>query len=357
MKPFHRWKIYGRTIFETRKKMDPRFLNKVKMRRIIITCMLLLGLSTQVYPEILTYFPDMAKPTELRMDDRYIYISDQYSVFIYDLNTYKLVKKLCRKGEGPEEFKAHPKIAFAPGRLILFDNYKVILYSSDYKPVREMKLPSTSDRVNPVEDNFVLSTTKAIDNNEYIAFTLYNGKLEKIKELVLEPIDRGVSKFLITPWPFCRSHDDKIFIARPHKGFYIDVFDEYGKKLYHIQKEVEKIKAEEMHREAYKEEILYFLGRRLYEKAGAKGVYKKPMREFLPPIKRFWVIDNRIYVKTYDITDIKEKYVIMDLKGNILKTVFLPKTYREILTFRKDKFYYLQESEDDDGWVLHSEDL
>ena len=327
------------------------------MKKIVILCLAFFAIYTQVYPEILANFPDIAKPTVLRVDDQYIYISDQYSVIIYDINTFKIVKKLCGRGEGPEEFKAYPKIIFASGQLILHDNYKIILYSKDYKPVSEMKLPSTSDWVNPVEDNFVLSTMEVIDNNEYMAFTLYNGRLEKMKTLVMEPVDRDVSKYLITPWPQCRTLDDKIFIAQPHKGFYIDVFDEHGKKLYHIQKEMEKIKAGEIHREAYKEEILYFLGRRLYEKARDRGIYKKPMKEYLPPIKRFWVMDHKIYVKTYDITAVKEKYVIMNLKGNILKTVFLPKTYREILTFKNNRFYYLKESEDDDGWVLHSEVL
>ena len=120
---------------------------------------------------------------------------------------------------------------------------------------------------------------------------------------------------------------------------------------------MEQIKSEEKHRQAYKDEMLYFLGRGLYEKAGARGIYEKPMREFLPPIKRFWVTDNRLYVKTYDITSTKEKWLIMDVKGNILKTVFHPKTHREILTFGKDRFYYLRESEDGEGWALHAVNL
>jgi hypothetical protein len=38
------------------------------------------------------------------------------------------------------------------------------------------------------------------------------------------------------------------------------------------------------------------------------------------------------------------------------KTVFLPRTYRRILTFSKNKFYYLSDS-GEDGWALHEVDL
>jgi hypothetical protein len=201
-----------------------------------------------------------------------------------------------------------------------------------------------------------LKISKIIDKKEYTAFILYNSKLEEIKDLVIEPPDPGVYEFLITPWTVCRSWDDKAFISRPKKGFYIEVFNKNGEKLYQIEKNVEKIKSGEKHRNLYMEEILYFLGRRRFERARERGIFKKPMREFLPSIGNFWVLEDKIYVKTYDITETKQKYIIMDLKGNILKTVFLPKVYWEILTFSKNKFYYLEDREEE-GWVLQAVDL
>ena len=120
---------------------------------------------------------------------------------------------------------------------------------------------------------------------------------------------------------------------------------------------MEKIKSGEKHKRMRLEEILYFIGRKRFERFRARGTFKKPLSKFIPCINNFWVIDDRIYVRTHDITDTEEKYIIMDLKGAILKTVFLPRTYREILTFNQNKFYYLKESENDDGWTLHSVDL
>jgi len=42
----------------------------------------------------------MGKPYELRIDGGYMYITDQYSVLVYDIKTFKLVKRLGNKGEG-----------------------------------------------------------------------------------------------------------------------------------------------------------------------------------------------------------------------------------------------------------------
>ncbi len=314
-----------------------------------------LALFTKIYPEVLTTFSDIVKPIELRMDDRYIYISDQSSVFVYAVNTFKFVKKLCKKGEGPEEFRTHPRIAYTHDRLILCDAYKIIVYTRDFKLIKEIKVHSFTDRVNPIEDNFILTRFQVIDEKKCRVFSLHNGKLEKIKDLIIEPeIPRG---FLIYPWSRSRSRNDKVYIAQPQKGLYIDVFNKYGKKLYHIEKKTKEIKSSDKHKKMALEKMRYFVGRRRFEKARARGVFKKPLSKFIPYINNFWVVDDKIYIKTYDITGKEEKYIIMDIKGTILKTVFLPMTYMEILTFNKNKFYYLMESENDDGWVLHSVDL
>lgn len=332
-------------------------LNGDKMKKTMILCITFLALFIQVYPELLTTFPDMVTPIELRMDNCYIYISDQYSVFVYKKKTFKLVKKLCNKGEGPEEFRTHPGIAFAGERLILYDSYKIIIYSRDFKLIRELKLHFFADKVNPIEANYILNNFQVIDNKRYRVFALYNSQLEKIKNLVVEHEGNISNKSLINPWSRCRSWNDKAFIAQPQKGFHIEVFDKHGKKVYQIEKKMKKIKSQEKHKKLRMEEIKYFIGRARFEKARVRGVFNKPLREFVPIINNFWVVDNRIYVKTYNITDTKEKYIIMDLKGNILKTLFLPKSYMEILTFCKNKFYYLKESEDDEGWALHSLEL
>lgn len=324
------------------------------MKRIFwffLVCMITFILA---YPETLTTFPDMVNPIELRIKDDYIYISDQYSVFVFNMTTFDLIKKFGNKGEGPEEFRTSPRISFTDNKLILYDSYKIIIYSKDFKFIKEIKLTSFTDRVIPVEDNFILINSRIIDNKKFRVFTLYNSELKEIKDLVIEMENQSSQQFLINPWSRCRSWEDKIFIAQPNKGFYIDVFDKNGKKLYNIFKKVKKIKTEEKHKKFYMEEIRYFVGKERFQKAFRKGVFNKKMSKFVPPINNFWVLNNIIYIKTFDITDTREKYIVMDVKGKILKEVSLPKTYLEILTFNNNKFFYLIENEIDEEWVLHS---
>ena len=86
----------------------------------------------------------------------------------------------------------------------------------------------------------------------------------------------------------------------------------------------------------------------------ARGMFDRPMKKYVPDMNNFWVTDNRIYVKTYELKDRTEKYVIMDIKGNTIKTVFLPWSFKELLAFNNNTFYYLEDSEEEESWVLHT---
>ncbi|MCP5103649.1 MAG: hypothetical protein GY950_09735, partial [bacterium] len=73
--------------------------------------------------------------------------------------------------------------------------------------------------------------------------------------------------------------------------------------------------------------------------------------------QNFFVADDNIYIKTYQRKNSLEKYIIMDLKGNIQKTVFLPESSPNLFTFKSNRFYYLVENEEDEIWELHSVDI
>jgi hypothetical protein len=328
---------------------------RIQMKRSMIFCVIaIFVLFARIYPEVVTVFPDLVKPTELRIDDNYIYIVDQYSILVYDLTTFKPVKTLGQKGEGPQEFKIRPEIFITDNKLVLYDKYKILIYSKGFKLIRESNLLSYTDQIYPIEDHFILTTHQKIDNKEYRVFSLVNSNFEKLKDLAKYELDQDFSKYFINPWPRCYTWKNKAFITQPRNDLYFDVFGKDGEKLYQIEKDVDKVKSGEKHRRMYMDEMLYFLGRSIFERGKARGVYDKPVKEFLPVINRFWMLDDRIYVKTYDITDTTEKFYVLDLEGNIKKAVFLPKTYREILTFHKDKFYYLMESEEDETWTLYA---
>ncbi len=44
-------------------------------------------------------------PSDIKIDEERIYITQHEEIYIYSLKDYRLIKKFGRKGEGPGEFK------------------------------------------------------------------------------------------------------------------------------------------------------------------------------------------------------------------------------------------------------------
>lgn len=324
------------------------------MKKWIILCVLTLTVFFQVYPEIVANFPDLGKPTEIRIDGGYLFISDQYSVLVYDLKSFKQVKKLCRKGEGPGEFQQRPRIEYTSDKLVFSDVYKIILFSREFEYLREIRLGTVSDRALPINDRFVITDSRTINNKPCRVFLLIDKKGRKITDLVIESLGPQIRNYFLTPRTRARSWKDKVFIAQPHKGFYINVFDKHGKKLYHIDKKMKKIKSKKKHKQSVLDEVLFSAGRSRFERARKIGAFDRPLKAYVPAIRNFWVVEDNIYVKTFDIIDAQEKYIVMDLEGNIQKTLFLPVVFNELLTFHNYTFYYLEDNEEEESWVLHA---
>jgi hypothetical protein len=76
------------------------------------------------------------------------------------------------------------------------------------------------------------------------------------------------------------------------------------------------------------------------------------------------VKNDKIFVQTFITRDQKEKYLVMDLTGKIVKEMFLPIPRRPSFLTRMvgmsqryydiqdDTYYYIVENEDED-WELH----
>ena len=108
-------------------------------------------------------------------------------------------------------------------------------------------------------------------------------------------------------------------------GFHIEVFNSQGKKLYQIAREFEKIKFTDKHKD---ELITLFKKEPMVKQVGWENVKKMYTMSFpktYPAIQELTVSNNKLYVKTYNIKDEKEEYVILDLKGMILSRIYLPR--------------------------------
>ena len=89
-------------------------------------------------------------------------------------------------------------------------------------------------------------------------------------------------------------------------------------------------------------------------KALPPGKDESKVPTYLPDINDYWINNDKIYVKTYDLKNKTEKYIIMDLNGKIIKIVYLPISYIGTFAFYDNKFYYLKDNGKNESWDLYS---
>jgi hypothetical protein len=133
------------------------------------------------------------------------------------------------------------------------------------------------------------------------------------------------------------------------KGFYIGVFDANGNKLYEIKPDYEKIKVTESYKKKSLEEI-----KSLWSKRVSQPKYKVVFPEYFPPPYMFYVNTGRIYVFTWKEKNNSKELIVMDVKGNVQKKVFVPVTDKdEAVCFSGDQYYFLRENLDKEMIELH----
>jgi hypothetical protein len=297
-------------------------------------------------------FTDMVKPKTLVIDNGRLFIADQNSVFVYDLKSFQLIRRLGRKGEGPQEFAFTPAISITDDGIYLFGAGKTTVYDKKLNFLKEIKVKSINRTPIFIKDRLVIQDERIVDNKDRYVYSICDWAESKYREFITEPVPPRAAIDMISPFPLITGYRDRVYFSRPDKNLRIEVYDREGKKLYTIQKDLGVIKGREIHRKRQFEFICSMVSRRILPRV-TREMKTRPMPKYLPSLSDFKVIDNRIYVKTYDMTENMDKYVILDLQGNIQKTIFLPKVFDRNYTFHDDHFYYLKDTDED--YVLCAE--
>ena len=154
------------------------------------------------------------------------------------------------------------------------------------------------------------------------------------------------------------------------------VFDYQGSILYEIKKESAKnrinqdiIRREQAHmRESFKQKRLsvtvpIHIGQGGWKKFKTWAKFIIP--KYLPTIKDILVKNNRIYLQTFNKRGDHEEYIILNLKGKLIKKVWLPQLKSFALydsymlgagikfyDFNGDSFIYLEEDEEKEDWKI-----
>ncbi|UCH97990.1 MAG: hypothetical protein JSV88_14355 [Candidatus Aminicenantes bacterium] len=334
------------------------------MKRFCLLFVLLLFIFTNfVFADKVAILPDILKPDSITVDNNQLFITEGASIYIYSLKDFSLEKKFGKEGEGPKEFKI---TSYGGSGLILDVQPEVLLISSVGKLSiftragtfkKELKAPYSffGNAFLGMGHRFVGMCSTMGEQESFITVNIYDAELNKVKEVCRweSPFRPGAGTRVFTEPYIFQATENKIFTAGG-KEFKINVFDSNGKKLYSINQKYEDIKISEGLKKAV---INYFK-----TSPSTKNVFQfmQPIKfpDYFPAILSFLVKDNKIYVLTYKKKDHKHECFVFDLKGKLLKKVFLPVIEQTLVSYypfniNDGKLYQLLENEEAEEWELH----
>jgi hypothetical protein len=346
------------------------------MRRIIIIVLIIIILMvTLVHGEKTGVLSEILRPEGIEVSGERLYVVEGATFFVYNLKNLNLIKKFGRAGQGPGELSTG---LLTPNSLrILKDKImaegfnKIIFFSKDFRFLTEArKKGMLLYNVMPIGGNFVALRMSGGNNKIIFTLLLMGPEMKVIKEIYKqESFDRQRELILLRDTIHFDIYNEKIYVEESDKGFFIEVFDNSGNRLYEIKKNFTVPKVTESDKEAIfnnlkEDKLIGSVAKREggWEKFKKAGTFTYPGT--YPHIQDIIVTDEKIYVSTFDRKDDKEKYIIMDLKGNIISTLYMPITRKSSYTARtlgranrfygiaNNKFYYIKENEDEEVWEL-----
>ena len=340
---------------------------------LILLLMLMMG--SLAFSEKLGVLTRVLTPEMIEVSDNEFYVVEGATIFMYSLKDLSFIRKFGKSGEGPGELKVNPSISnilITAGDSLLFLSLdKAIRFSKTGQVIKEFKIPIITNYLYPLGKNYVGIRFKAITQQKpNIAVVLFNPEMEEIKVLYSQQMSGGQRVADLTSDALNVSvYKDKIFIDQSPKGFVISVLDANGNQLYQIEKEYKKIKFTDEYREMAMNRIKQDKAIRSIGWENLKNLIKIIHDDYFPPIRDLTITDDRIYVKTYQKQGDKDEFIIMDLKGNILKKVYLPGVKEpgflgemlgrsaKFYKIYQNKFYYLYENEEEEEWEVHVEPI
>ena len=314
---------------------------------------------------------EIMKPEMIRVYDKQIFIVQGAEVFIYSLENFKLLKTFGKKGEGPGELSVSPMfyntIIVNSNQIILNSFNKLVYYTREGKFINEVRKKTELRQIIPFGKNYLrLDQIHMEGKTQYQRLLLYDHNFNFIKEICRQKSSiqsvKRVTNIISDSMDF-KVWKERLYVERSDLGFLIEVYNSNGQKIHQIKKKARKIPISK----SYKKFSIQRFKNDPYVKEMGFSNFKKNVSDiqfpkYFPFIQSIDITDDRIYIRTYENKNNKEKCIITDLKGNIIKTLYLPKIVEapflafylgiRYYTFHNGKFYYLNENEDDETWNL-----
>jgi hypothetical protein len=309
---------------------------------------------------------DLIKPWTINVDKARIYITEGSVVYIYNREDFKLIKKFGRRGEGPGEFKTSARnlgieidLFLHPDYLVINSFHRVSLFTRQGEYIKQ--IDSTAGNVfQPLGKKYIGQKYLNQNNVLYNTICLYDSNFQKIKE-IYRCFHGFQARKSFNPFTYYaivyKTYKNKAFLDGRDGNLYI--FDQNGEKSAICKLPTEKIQVKNQDRERY---IQYFKTHPDWKEfylRRLKGLLKFP--EFFPAIRTFHVADDCIYIMTYKKDKGKSEWLIMDMQGKLVKKIFLPVSFINVLdiypyTLESKQLFQLIENEDEE-WELHMESI
>jgi len=314
--------------------------------------------------------PGINYPHTLMVQGDKVYVLEECTIYVFSLKDLTLLSRFGQEGEGPGELK---KSSFYTNSFYILDDEvfvdsidKILYFSKEGKFLRERKKKGVLvTRMVPIRDHFVvMDLDRKNGKKEYITISVLNSDMNKIREIYRQKSPVQIdSTFMVPDAPHFCVWQDKIFVEDSIRGFVIHVFDSFGKKLYEINRPFMKVEVTKRDKEdifsIYKSEPVV-------KQIGFENLKKRVnfiFPKFYPAVQDIRIFNSRICVKTFGKKAGKEEYILMDSLGKRFYKIYMPKVKKAnflallngvelpLYSIDQNKFYFLEENEDED-WEL-----
>lgn len=318
-------------------------------------------------------FPELLNPRYLIVDSEQIIISDYPYIYLRSLDDHNLIKRIGREGMGPGEFHVIQAnmnlkerglvLSVSTDHIAANSTSRLSYFTRKGDFIREIKLPyGINAKFLSFGDN-LLGFLPLKDGKLSVA--LFDADLKKQKEIFncdywfnlqrqkqANFFDRASDTLLVSVYK------DRIYLARGDAPlFAIHVFDFQGNKIFTLEhdSEIFTIPAsfiDEIH-EHFKIKFQW---------SANYFIKNLNLPKHFPAIRNFSVQNDRIYVLTFKKESNANEVLIFDIRGSLLKKIFLPVRAMNPeqlfpFSFYKDRFYQLIFNEETENWELHRSDV
>ncbi len=335
------------------------------MRRIISNILLLFYLSSFHLGAQVVPLPGLINPDSITVDNHYIYITDRETIYIFSVDDFKLKTKFGKEGEGPKEFKINPagiaklQIDIQPDTIIVNSNGRVSFFTKDGKYLKEVQI-SSGNNFKQIGHHYVGYSTARGSIILFLTINLYDSTFNKLKEIFRKEYYVQANKKFNLVKLGCGNARRAVYTVYNKKVFVeglenaIHVFDNEGDEEYVIKLDYDRLKVSEKHKKEILEDLFaIYTGPTMQELIKEKGYFPEYFTARI-----FKIADNKIFIPTYKKQNGKNEFIILDLKGNVKKKIYLPFKDRTLLlaypyAIKGNKLYQLFDNDETGEWELH----